>query len=289
MVRVASRAADFLQESGADDVVGYVRSQVQADGGFRGRSSASDLYYTFFGGSALVALNRPPRPGPVRKYLETFGDGETLDFVHAASCAQCWAALPYPLANRQARRLLRRLEAFRATDGGYSPAAPGAARGSVYGGFLAFLSYEMTGDPLPRQESLLDSVRSLQTADGGYANAPEVPVGTTTATAAAVLLRQWLADAVDSPAVAALGACECPTGGFRASAQAPSPDLLSTATALYALRKVGSRIAIAERHLEFVERLWDDSGGFRGHPADPVTDCEYTFYALLALGCLHAE
>ena len=27
------------------------------------------------------------------------------------------------------------------------------------------------------------------------------------------------------------------------------------------------------------------NGGFAGTPADPVADCEYTFYALLALGC----
>ncbi|MBT7298332.1 MAG: hypothetical protein HN849_02405, partial [Victivallales bacterium] len=35
----------------------------------------------------------------------------------------------------------------------------------------------------------------------------------------------------------------------------------------------------------FVESCWDESGGFGAIP-DTTPDCEYTFYALLALGAL---
>lgn len=286
MIRVASRAIDCMERADAHDVACYIRNQMQADGGFRGRAAASDLYYTLFGCACLAALKHPPPPAPVRRYLETFGDGAALDFVHAATLARCWAALPYPFSSRRGRRLLPRLEARRAADGGYNHEAAGAARGTVYGGFLAFLAYRETGARLPHPGALLAGVAALRAADGGYANAPDLPLGTTTATAAALLLKRWLAHAGDPQAAAALQGCECRAGGFLATPRTPAPDLLSTATALYALRAANLRPARAQPHRDFVESLWDDNAGFRGHPSDPLPDCEYTFYALLALGCL---
>ncbi|MCX5654122.1 MAG: beta-hydroxylase, partial [Planctomycetota bacterium] len=76
--------------------------------------------------------------------------------------------------------------------------------------------------------------------------------------------------------------------GLLAAAVAPIPDLLSTATGLHALWRAGAsldetlRLACAG----FVAGLATESGGFRGHAADTVADCEYTFYGLLALGHL---
>ena len=77
------------------------------------------------------------------------------------------------------------------------------------------------------------------------------------------------------------------TGGFFAAQDAPLPDLLSTATALFTLSLMNIPIDnLRSQSTEFVQLLWDDTGGFCGSPADTVPDCEYTFYALLALGCL---
>ena len=42
---------------------------------------------------------------------------------------------------------------------------------------------------------------------------------------------------------------------------------------------------VREACLDFVDRLWTGRA-FRGHQADEVEDCEYTYYALLALGHL---
>jgi hypothetical protein len=287
MLRVAGRALHLLPDAGREDVVAYVRGQQQPDGGFRGRAAGSDLYYTVFGGSCLMALHRPPLAGPVRRYLEALGDGANLDFVHQASLARCWAALAVPLLpSRRARALLPLLERHRADDGGYAPAAAGSAHGTIYGGFLAFLAYDEARVPLPQPDTLLASVRSLRTPDGGYANAPGVAGATTPATAAAVLLQQWIAAAADPAACAALQACACDTGGYKASPIAPAPDLLSTGTALFALHVAGvAPVAAATAgHLDFVESLWHASGGFCGHAADWLPDCEYTFYALLAMG-----
>ena len=67
----------------------------------------------------------------------------------------------------------------------------------------------------------------------------------------------------------------------------PAPDLLSTATAIHAL--AGAHVPLApikEPCLDFIDSLWSNSGGFYGSWGDDVQDCEYTWYALLALGHL---
>jgi len=54
MLAAAARAGNLLGES-ADGVGTFVRSRLAADGGFRGRSDAADLYYTVFGIESLLA------------------------------------------------------------------------------------------------------------------------------------------------------------------------------------------------------------------------------------------
>ena len=79
----------------------------------------------------------------------------------------------------------------------------------------------------------------------------------------------------------------CEAGGFCANPDMPVPDLLSTAVALFALRTLNTDLdAMREPCLNFVESLWRDSGGFAGHVTDEIEDIEYTFYALLSIGCL---
>ena len=64
------------------------------------------------------------------------------------------------------------------------------------------------------------------------------------------------------------------------------PDLLSTATALHALACLSiATVTLREPCLQFVDSLWTGRA-FRGHWADEVEDCEYTYYGLLALGHL---
>ena len=281
MVLTAARARMWMEADGAAEIERYVRGQLRADGGFRGRSETSDLYYTVFGLACLAALNSPLPEAEVRRYLDTLGEGAGLDFVHLASGARCWAALSEPA---RGRALLRRMETHRAADGGSHHLEAHAEHGTGYGGFLAFLAYEEVGDGMPEPATLLAGIRSLRTADGGYANASDVVLGTTTATAAALLLQHWIAGATEAEAICALEACACGTGGYLAFAGAPGPDLLSTATALHALRQAGRAPASMDPHAEFIASLWAADGGFHGHPADHTTDCEYTFYALLALG-----
>jgi len=68
------------------------------------------------------------------------------------------------------------------------------------------------------------------------------------------------------------------------------PDLLSTASALFALDTLGQRLnGRADEALSFVAGQWLECGGFSGHTLDDTADCEYTYYGLLSLGVLGGE
>jgi prenyltransferase beta subunit len=62
---------------------------------------------------------------------------------------------------------------------------------------------------------------------------------------------------------------------------------MSTATALFTLNICG-RLTDANRQLSrgFIFDHWQESGGFSGNIIDNHSDCEYTFYGLLAAGAI---
>jgi hypothetical protein len=75
-------------------------------------------------------------------------------------------------------------------------------------------------------------------------------------------------------------------GGFAALTNAPAPDLLSTAVALFALQFTNYDLRlIRPDSMEYISGLYD-GGGFRACEQDEVVDVEYTFYGLLGLGAL---
>ena len=71
------------------------------------------------------------------------------------------------------------------------------------------------------------------------------------------------------------------SGGFYANEQAPIPDLLSTAVALFTLRLIGAGVRDAT---QFIQAHWMEGGGFVPTLFDDYSDVEYVFYGLLALG-----
>ena len=75
------------------------------------------------------------------------------------------------------------------------------------------------------------------------------------------------------------------TGGFRAHAGAPFPDLLSTSVAVFALHL--HHIAPRYDVKPFIEAHWQDDGCFAASLLDGFGDVEYEFYGLLALGSIH--
>jgi geranylgeranyl transferase type-2 subunit beta len=288
MLQVARLAPTQLGES-RDLVTAFLRARQNPDGGFQDRAGSSDLYYTVFGLDGLIALQADLPDHRTASYLDGFGDGDGLDFVHLACLARGWAALRRLPDSDRIDRLLNGIEAHRSNDGGYATTRS-SANGSAYGAFLAIGAYEDVGRPLPAGDELARSLQRLRASDGSYGNHPGLASGVTTATAAAVLVLRHLDASVDRAAgLWLLDRCST-RGGFLATCSTPVPDLLSTATALHALSSLGVPLAgVREPCLDFVDSLWTNRGGFFGSWADDMADCEYTFYALLALGHLSFE
>ena len=287
MLAAVAHAGAWLEPSSKKDIIEFTARQQQPDGGFCGRDGThSDLYYTVFGGAILEVFGHRSALRPLRGYVKSFADGRDQDFVHLVCLARLHAKTS-PWAFLTRRRILHALEGYRSADGGYHHSRQNAAHGTAYAAFLATLAYTDCRRPLPRSDALIESIEAARTPDGAYANEVNASSGHTNATAAAVLVHHWFGVDTD-PAVADwLMARHDARGGFLANRHAPIPDLLSTATALFALHAIGRSLdPIRAICTEFVDLLWQDNGGFSGHPADDVPDCEYTFYALLALGVL---
>ena len=265
MLQVARLAPNLLQEA-AEPVARFLSEQFNDDGGARDRSGNSDLYYTVFALEGLIALRQDPPLARVRPWLEKFGDGAGLDFVHQTCLARCWAALgkgaiPEEMSDRLAANIL---------TGGND---------SVYHQFLKFGAIEDLGGSVDDRETVSAAILEHQSPDGSF-------LGTTPTTSGAVTLLHHLGAEVPQPAVHWLLARASPKGGFLPAPDSPVPDLLSTATALHALAAAHASIGpLKDPMLDFVDTLWTGKG-FCGSWADEAVDSEYTYYALLALGHL---
>jgi prenyltransferase beta subunit len=292
MLRAASQAKRLLNDS-ADLVVNFVNRQLNLDGGFKGRSNQSDLYYTVFGVESLLALGAYVPKERILNYLRKFEDGSGLDIVHLACLARCWADISQfysaGIETRIRDRIARNIERYRCSDGAYN-VSTGASRGSAYGCFLALGAYQDLNMDMQDHNAVANCIKALRTPDGAYSNNFATQIASTSATSAALTVLHYLNEPVDNLSTNWLLSRLCPKGGFTAMAtpgQDSIPDLLSTATSLHALALIGIPIDnIKERCLDFLDTLWSSEGGFRGNWADNILDCEYTYYGLLALGHL---
>ena len=283
MLQVARLSPKLLGAS-AELVRAFILRQQNEDGGFKDRSGTSDLYYTVFGLEGLIALQTELPVRQAEKYLQSYGTGAGLDFVHLCCLARCWAALPgaSPASTREA--ILEKIETYRTADGGYHP-TEGNPFGSAYGCFLAAGAYQDLKARLP--SGIAECLNSLETADGAWANERSIKLGSTNATAAAITLLRQFSAPVQSRAGDWLLARFHSQGGFLAAPNSPIPDLLSTATALHALAGIQREVSsLKEQCLDFIDSLWTNEGAFHGHWGDDTVDCEYTYYGLLALGHL---
>lgn len=285
MLQVARLAPKLLGES-RELVARFLQQSINSDGAFPDRSGTSDLYYTVFGLEALMALAEA-MPETTVGYLDQFGDGSSLDFVHLTGLARAWASMSRTGAPGDLPfRICGRIEEYRSADGGYATTKCGAT-GTPYACFLGLGAIEDLAMPLPDADGMLRCLERNRAADGAYANHAGADEGSTPATAAAVTVMRHFDREPDREVASWLLARCHKNGGFFAAPRAPMPDLLSTATALHALAALHADVrAVREPCLDFVDTLWTSRGGFYGSWADQTLDCEYTYYGLLALGHL---
>lgn len=291
MLQTARRSVPLLDEA-VELVRNFILSRANPDGGFQGRTSRSDLYYTVFALDALAALDAPVAWKEIGRWLQSFQDGEGLDLVHLACLARAWAIVssqaPESLAPSPelARGILNHIELYRCGDGGYAQ-LKNAPAGTVYGIFLAFGAWQDLNGEVPRPKELIRCLQQLETARGAWATNHESPASSTPATAAAIAVLLELGQSVNPKSIAWLLKRAHAKGGFFANEGAPLPDLLSTATALHALNLAGYDLSPwREPALNFLDSLWTNQGSFHAHWGEETLDCEYTYYGLLALGAI---
>ncbi|MBN1127265.1 MAG: hypothetical protein JXA82_19850 [Sedimentisphaerales bacterium] len=285
MIWTAVQAQDHLGDS-IRAVRQFLSTQADPLGGFHDRQGRPDMYYTVFGLEAALACGAGIDLDLVAEFLKLFEDGRMFDFVHLAAMARCWASVEQSPSVEMVDSLLTRIEAHRSPDGGYNDHA-GAQVGSTYANFLAVGVYQDMERAMPRPEGVLQSLGLLKRDDGGYVVQAGAEYGAAPATAAAIMTLKGLGRDCESETIQWLMRQCKAIGGFVAAPLAPVPDLLSTAVSLFALTQAGVDInPIRQRCVEYIESLWDAGGGFCANWLDETVDCEYTYYGLLALGCL---
>ena len=284
------RGAVSLDSEAQRRITDFVYRQFNPDGGVRGRGAGSDLYYTVFGLECASVLNLD-WPAETKAYLEREAEREQ-DFVHATcllrSLELAWPEYASDHPERH-QNLKLRIGAHACKNGGFHGKL-GRLRGSIYDTFLGMLACESLAMAFPGPDKTISLLDNLQRSGGGFVNQRRWEASTTPVTAAAVGIYWELSQRAPENSLQWLLARGSKQGGFVAAPLVPLPDLLSTATALHALRHFYSVPSeMIDGCLDFVTGLWDESGGFTGHALDGTPDCEYTFYALLTLGNLAPE
>ena len=146
---------------------------------------------------------------------------------------------------------------------------------TVYGRFFDFLNDEMTLGKRSKGQG------AWSKGQGAWSKGQEVR--TTNAVCCVLAMQHQMGLQSDATDVEWLQKRQDETGGFYASEQAPIPDLLSTAVALFTLRLLEINVKDAT---PFIQAHGLDNGGFAPTLYDDYSDVEYVFYGLLALGSI---
>lgn len=251
---------------------------------FVNKGGEPDIYYTSFGWALAYVLGLSLDREVMRRYLESL-DQALMDLVHYAAYRRCeliqrffnvpeWLTGHMPIIGNWANPVS--VHPFNVVD------YPNQDPDSPYSRFIYRGCLEDCGQEIDQRT--LNCFAAYRVANGGFSNRRGDLVASVNATAAALMVIGQEDGYRKNDDLDYLLHVQDPSGGFRADTTAPVPDLLSTATALFALRCYGASPLVSPR--DFIEAHWLDNGGFGATLWDEEGDVEYLFYGLLALGSL---
>lgn len=261
---VLAKSITMLDEGMILEMRSFVLSQQTLGGGFADRGGKSDLYYSLFGYFIAGSLSVPGYEEPLKKYVEVTVSSGNLTGVYRYCGAILYAKL---IGHNDVTENLRKeiLQDLLRPD----------LKQPEYSGFLGVLALFYLEDYLSIQRVVNRYKRKV------------ILKGHPCPVVAATAVMMGMAGNTQSEAVEALLSFYRGSGGFAAVLRAPEDDLLSTGVALFALHFLDADIRLIKPDcLSFVDDLYLD-GGFRATQADFITDVEYTFYGLLALGSMN--
>ncbi len=300
-----------LDKTAREKLSQYLQSQQKSDGGFSNELDiSSDLYYTFFALTCMLGLGIKPLNLPrLLKFLYLYLDKKFEDIVHLSAWARCWKIIDIMGNNKfifsqqllcslyhffssikkngMKKKILSKINDTLPTF--QSREEISYFYSSIYDNFLVSQLYQSLGWNIPQNWDILKFFSACENSSGGFSNKPNSSISTVPNTTAAILLAQSFDIKIDSQHIDWLeNMFDFNMGGFRASSSSPYPDLLSTATALCCLKIIGHDIQkFFELAEDFIVSHWiEETGGFGNTLYSQTSDIEYTFYALLGLGCL---
>ncbi len=282
IIRTVKSALDNMPH--ARQVVSYVSSMQNPDGGFRGRSQVSDLYYTVFGAEILFAAGRDDFMEKLKTFLHNTA-GPFNDLINLYSFVRLLADFLPELLNNRKNEFLDELARFRCSDNGFA-VHTGTDWANIYGSFLALSLLQELGSQPVEKDDYMKFVQSLRLADGSYINHKQIPIGSAPATSAGMLIIHYITGQGDPDSAMWLKGQFLPEGGCKASPLSPEPDLLSTGVSLFALSQTKTEIGeLRDAAADYIHSL-EESGGFYSDSKKTQKDVEYTYYGLLGLGSL---
>jgi len=270
-------ALDLLDQEGQQEVFQFLKSQQNADGGFKDRGGRSDLYYSLFGAMLLKAIKseelftepvegEPEIKAKLTQFIKSQASKDVFGFIE-----QCCLAL---LQKELKISRFSRIRTLLKISGSFWKER--YLINLSYRSFVLFLTLD----------AVLPLRGLLKRFSGKMLSRVEVNKHSPCSEIAAkvFLLKMLGKDGSDEQQLLKSFASE--SGGFRAFLHLEHADMLSTAVALFALKNAGCDLRLQTPVcLDFIQQNFVD-GAFLSGDGDQTTDLEYTFYGLLALGTL---
>jgi hypothetical protein len=262
---VLKNAMGLLEQDSLLEMKAFVRSRLTQPGGFADRSGSCDMYYTLFGYYLTELFSLEDVKEKCIQYVQQSVSGSKLQGVELFCGAILYTKLCGwgPFSRKLRNQVIAELNNTSGKQSGYNM-------------FMGILALYYLGEYIEINHRF-SQMKTLHF---------EQPMACPLSAAAIILCT--IAGKPDLYAQDNLYKYYRGNGGFAALSDAPSEDLLSTAVALYSLHFIDADLKLIKPDcFNFVTDLYCE-GGFRSMPFDTVTDVEYTFYGLLALGSLHS-
>ncbi len=316
MIKALEKSRKKLSNEAVNMIREFLKTCYHKEGGFTDRAGNADPYYSVFGYSLAYVFDVEVNTDMQKKAVKRWKESQKIDLVHAVSIIQC-AVLIEVLELKQKSKALTGLfsglepavsfvrskvarkvkkvhsdlfeiiEEYRSVDGSYNQLKKNMPVGNIYATFLVWSLYEDMGIA-GKNDNIFRCLSGLKLEDGSYVNDISSKSGVTSAASAGIIMQLAQGNKHVRSSVDWLKRMYNRQGGFTIGENLPMADILSTATALFAMSMAKEPMeSYATKTTEFINLHWDKSGGFFGSIADMKPDCEYTFYALLTLGLIN--
>lgn len=253
-----------LDDTSRAEVAAFVQTQQHKNGAFTDRAGNPDLYYSLFGAWILKAMKLDEQQKKLKQYIST---NQKEEEKIADKFSLLLISLILEESNFAKPSIFKLIRWVLKGGKNLNPA---------YRFFLFMLSFD----------GLFGKNRLVYFLVRIFLNFHKFSGDLPCSFYSALLLAKFLTgQKVENEAAVLLGYFK-KGKGFKVFREQENADLLSTAVALFALRKIGQDLrTLAPDCLNLVQENYEN-GAFLSGDGDLSRDMEYTFYGLLTLGTL---